>query len=150
MSLDINFDLVNEPKRRVIPKICLKKLLNDLKVTLEVKIDLWSRKYLFHVIPWPQNYRKVLSFIIPTLVIFWKKIIILLSYFDPVGQKWPFRSPKENRWLFCILLPPKKYYKPYFPGGSLRITDQYIWKKLIFATNNHKSPKNRQEGTKIF
>ena len=78
------------------------------------------------------------------------KFITLLSFFDPVGQKWPFRSPKENRWLFCILLPPKKYYKPYFPGGSLRITDQYIWKKLIFATNNHKSPKNRQEGTKIF
>ena len=47
-------------------------------------------------------------------------------YDYPVGQKWPFRSAKENRWLFCILLPPKKYYKPYFPGGSLRITDQYI------------------------
>ena len=39
MSSDINFDLVNEPKRRVKPKICLKKLLNDLKVTLEAKID---------------------------------------------------------------------------------------------------------------
>ena len=34
MSSDINLDLVNEPKRRVKPKICLKKLLNDLKVTL--------------------------------------------------------------------------------------------------------------------
>ena len=39
LSSDINFDLVNVPKRRVKPKICLKKLLNDLKVTLEAKID---------------------------------------------------------------------------------------------------------------
>ena len=107
-----------------ILKLKIKLLFIDLKITLEAKLDLWSPNKPFHLLPWPQKYPSMVSFVNLRFFKFFAILILQHIFLDPLSWKRTSALLVTSRCVFCILKPSKKSQTD-LPGG--RFTPTMYW-----------------------